>query len=211
MPQASLSSCWAKIERAREHREVLEAYIATTFAVEGNRPRQGLKFDAESGHHILYVNAMPELGSFLERVAIMVGDVIHNLRCALDHLVFQLAILNTEGHVQRPWVVQFVIEDSPEDFAKVKWRLAEVSDDNRNMIEHFQPYRGRSGRPDRWSGPYVHQLALLKHLSNTDKHRFLSPVLALPWQTRFSRTSAFMAGFPHDRIGELKRMDPHDL
>ena len=40
----------------------------------------------------------------------------------------------------------------------------------------YQPYHGIS-RPS--SPPYIHELALLKQLSNTDKHRLLNTVLTI--------------------------------
>ena len=48
------------------------------------------------------------------------------------------------------------------------------------LIETFQPYNGPAGRPDTFSGDYIHQLALLQELTNTDKHRVLNSVLAVP-------------------------------
>lgn len=49
-----------------------------------------------------------------------------------------------------------------------------------SVIESYQPYHGRAGRPDSWSGPYIHQLELLNELSNQDKHRLLHTVLMVP-------------------------------
>lgn len=47
-------------------------------------------------------------------------------------------------------------------------------------LHEFQPCKGRNGRPDNWSGDYIHQLSLLQKVSNQDKHQRLSIVLLTP-------------------------------
>lgn len=49
-----------------------------------------------------------------------------------------------------------------------------------SIFDEFQPYQGRRGRPDNWSGDYIPQLALLQLLSNHDKHRHITPILLPP-------------------------------
>jgi hypothetical protein len=73
--------------------------------------------------------------------------------------------------------VQFPIADTPDKFAAAGWHLKEVHADHVDLIESFQPYPGRTVHPDNFSGPYVHPLAMLRDLSNADKHRVLTPVI----------------------------------
>jgi len=185
----SFKGCWAKIARAKKHRDELSAYIDATFAPEENRPQWSVKFDDTTAEHVFYVSKIPELVDFFETVAVSVGDVIHNLRSALDYLTFQLALIHTNGMIQDERQIQFPISDSVEEFQRaVRRSLKEIASGHVAIIESVQPYHGTAGRPDGWSGPYLHQLTLLRDLNNADKHRLLTTILAGPWQFSF-RTS----------------------
>jgi hypothetical protein len=174
----SLRSAWAKVCRAEEHRQALESYIDETFAVEANLPRLGAKFDEETGEHVLYVNRMPDLTDFLSRARLILGDAVNNLRSALDHTAFQLALLNTHGHVRNERAVKFPITSSAERFAKESTKaLAEVHPNHVAIIERCQPYQGVNGHVALESS--FHPLAVLHSLSNMDKHRLL-PTVFLP-------------------------------
>lgn len=179
---ASFNSCWAKIERAKEHRDTLDTHIREKFAIEENRPRLGIKFDGDTSEHVLYVNYMPDLGRFFENVGVILGDALHNLRSALDHLAFQLALRNTNGNVRNERRVQFPIEDSLEGFerrcedTRRGW-LFEVNPDDRAIIERYQ---GRHRVHEEVSvGLYFHPLVMLRDLSDSDKHRLL-PTMMVP-------------------------------
>jgi hypothetical protein len=87
---------------------------------------------------------------------------------------------------QQEKAVQFTIADSEEKFrAQHNRHLEDIAPEHITIIEGLQPYHGTAGRPDSWSGPYIHQLALLRDLSNADKHHILTPVLAVPWSSEF--------------------------
>ena len=60
-----------------------------------------------------------------------------------------------------------------------------------SQIHEYQPCKGRNGRPDSWSGEYIHPLALIQRLSNDDKHQRLAYVRLEPSQfsTISTRTS----------------------
>jgi len=185
------SGCWAKIERAKEHRDALDAYITEQAAIESNRPRLGVKFDAQSGNHIAYVNYMPDITTIMERTSVILGDIAHNLRSGLDHLVFQLALANTQGRLPNYRRVQFPIEDKPTRFntrctdkGNQGW-IADLSPVDQAIIEEFQPYkRGHGLFHQKWiaTAPisigtvFSHDLATLRDLSDTDKHRLLASV-----------------------------------
>ena len=190
----SINGCLSKLSRAKEHRDAIETYITDTFAVESNRPRVGAKFEPETNSNVLYVSEMPDLTDFLNRVALMLGDAVHNLRSALDHLAYQLALLHTNGNIRNVRNIAFPITDTLEQFKiKRKRYLREVNPTQRAEIELLQPYHGLEGIPETgWSGPYVHPLALLRDLSDHDKHRLLIPTVAVPSNYSLSLTGAFV-------------------
>jgi hypothetical protein len=89
---ADLSGVWAKIARADEHLALLDAEVRAF--LEGDPQPIALSIpylDADCGWYIVYgiVKSPPPL-----RLGVIVGDVAHNARSALDHLVWQLVILN---------------------------------------------------------------------------------------------------------------------
>ena len=104
-----------------------------------------------------------------------VSDAIHNLRSALDYLVYELA-LKDSGSIQEG--TQFPLENcrdgkSPSGnligFDAVQDRfLKGVSTANRADIEQLQPYNGNN-----WARN-------LREISNPDKHRRLTPFYVSP-------------------------------
>ena len=191
-----LDGCWAKVERGKEHAETLEHYISQTFAVESNRPNVGIKLDPNTGEYILYVSGLPDLSEGFIRIGVLLGDIVHNFRSALDHLVFQLAMWNTKGHIVNPKNIGFPTANKSADFLSAKGKeLAEVDPAHQAIIERFQPYnRIAEGLTISVGGMggYFHSFALLDHLWDMDKHRLLTPVMILP--TGLGTTLAGEAG-----------------
>jgi hypothetical protein len=100
-------------------------------------------------------------------ITLLVGDILHNSRAALDHAVFGLAVEHTpslsadeRGRLQFP-IVRDVTEFKQQ---KRRGRLWGVPAKQRTEIQRLQPYY--STWPNVWLG-------LLSELNNTDKHRFV--------------------------------------
>lgn len=103
-------------------------------------------------------------------IGITAGEVVYNLRAALDYLVFELATLGS-GEVNMR--TQFPIESTPEGFKARRhptkrgdpnW-LTGVDCSHCAAIEALQPYNG------------VDWTEFLRDISNEDKHRTI-PILA---------------------------------
>lgn len=170
----SFDSVWAKVERAKEHRDTLQSYIAETFSAEEKRPRLGLKFDPEARKNILYVNRMPDLADDFERCSLLLGDAVHNLRTALDHLTYQLALL--KGPIRRERELEFPITESLSDWKSARKRnLAQLRAADRDVIERYQGYHRLDAQLS--VGLYFHPLVMLGELDNADKHRLLNTVM----------------------------------
>ncbi|MBI3595896.1 MAG: hypothetical protein HY203_01935 [Nitrospirae bacterium] len=93
---------------------------------------------------------------------VLIGEVVYNLRAALDYLVFLLAAIDS-GQLQEQ--TQFPIIDDEKDFsAQIKSRLKGVSSQHVAAIRSLQPFAGCA-----WTGE-------LRDLSNPDKHRHLIAV-----------------------------------
>jgi len=92
---------------------------------------------------------------------VLVGETIYNLRSALDYIIYELAILDSQS-IQEG--TQFPIEDSPDGWKRHRNYLKGLSITHKTSINHLQPYRGC-----KWTG-------LLRNLSNPDKHKTLTTV-----------------------------------
>ena len=171
-----LSGVRAKIERAREHRDALEAEIEPVLREERDPIQLSAKLDSDSGYHVFRVAVMPD--RWLLRVAVILGDIVHNLRSALDLLAWQL-VLNyygrpkTEEHRR---LVKFPIEQKRSSVTS-SYTYSKVSPADRADIEWAQPYYAPNF-PTRFRRvPKLHTLATLHRFSNRDKHRVLNPIL----------------------------------
>jgi hypothetical protein len=161
---ADLSGVLAKLDRAEEHRlefdHLVEEYV-------GGEPYTIYsQYDPQTGWHTLRWQALREPP--LERLALAFGDMISNLRTTLDYLVWQLVLATGLRPGRR---TGFPVVRRAKDW-EVQSRTALRGVEQRwvDEIESRQPFR----RPER---PSVHPLAILDHVNNLNKHRFLPVAL----------------------------------
>lgn len=115
-------------------------------------------------------------------ISFMAGDVVHNLRSCLDHLIWQLTLINHPAPPPFPldsdaeswkWRSLFFPYQSKEDENK-PWppkSLWGVSNEIRQFIKELQPYVAADN-------PHDATLWKMQELSNVDKHRL--PLMAVP-------------------------------
>jgi hypothetical protein len=112
------------------------------------------------------------MGDLLEapaNIGLIFGDYIHNLRCALDQLVWALAVNNNGGKdPANANLVGFPIADQRAQFYDAPV-LRNLTWEQATVLESFQPYHG---------GDAHKALADLNSLWNDDKHRLVLPVIA---------------------------------
>ena len=183
------SSAWAKLRHAERRRDALNTSIEA-FAQDPNTHAQLMaNLETDSGFHIVRIKHLPDLGPFTERVSLEVGEVVHNLRGALDHFAWQLACSFANGQPAQPRQVYFPACKA--DAGKPHLDPTYLDPVVWSQIHEYQPCKGRNGRPDRWSGEYIHQLTLIQRLSNDDKHQRLAYVRLVPshFSTISRRTS----------------------
>jgi hypothetical protein len=166
--------------------------------------------DGDSRRFNIIANEYPLLPSHWP---LMVGDAVHNMRSALDHIVWALterfSARYPEGSAARPtyeesFKIQYPICDTPGRYfgtKKGKWKDGQrfrcarfVGPDAITVIDTTQPHlRGKDA--------YPHPLSVLAKFSNEDKHRklFASGVLASEIQFSFSLTATTR----QDRLGRF--------
>lgn len=163
-----LSGVLLKLDRAEAHvhtvREQIVAFRERQPAPFGFRSER-TPGPGNSVEYVLYavVRELPP-----RELAPIIGDAIHNMRSALDHLVYELAPpkARKRGRTQFPIFTdecQFKVRGIP--------MIAGILGAERTLIERVQPYAASSP-------PCNDPLAILSKLSNLDKHRLLVPIIA---------------------------------
>ncbi len=183
----SLEGPRAKIDRAREHAQALDT--ESQAFIRSNPYRTTYGTDPNNGDHIWRVEVMraPPM-----RLSILVGDVVHNLRSCLDHLVWQLSLTTTPAPYERAEFPIYSVKFDPkrnECFDKRgREKLRDVPILAQKIIESVQPYHMDARRI--W--PYLH-LALIHEISNTDKHRIV--LIPMPSVAGFNLPPSAVVGF----------------
>lgn len=159
---SALDGVRAKIARARELQASLVqeaqpwvASLPNTIVV---------THDAATGKHHVTIAPPPPAPT---RWSVVFGEMLHDLRSALDHLTWQLVILNKKRPTRS---TQFPILSKP-DVERFAAQVQGIRDDHLAAIMSLQPYETQTNRPTR--------LELLATLSNMDKHRTPHAGLAL--------------------------------
>lgn len=136
-------------------------------------------------------------------IRLLAGEVIYQLRSALDHLIHQLVILNGQAvklHNSRSH--QFPIFETREGYVKRAPRMIDgVSKAVAQMVEDAQPYKRLPNAPKQ------HSLWRVQDLNNTDKHRLI-PITVVGVEQITGRESAdnttYADVFRMHRPGPLK-------
>ena len=141
----------------------LEVYLSVSMRYEAKR------------HCIVLV--VDDVGQpFPDLWGLLLGDVVHNWRCALDHIAWALYKRGTANlSERRERDVSFPIFTTRTAFNdSLKKNLPGVKLRDTAVVRRYQPYLGGKRRSSK------HVLLVLQELSNADKHRFLQPVIAYP-------------------------------
>jgi hypothetical protein len=160
-----LAGVVAKFNRSSEQFDVLRTEI-WRFLNEDPEPHFSRgEFDADTWEWIeRFQGREPPL-----RWGVILGDCVHNLRSALDHLICQVTLLDG-GTMDDCAEAQFPIASkSEQQFENMADRRlpACFSDKHRAMVREPQPFHAGEGAPR-------HPLSVLADLSNADKHRVLN-------------------------------------
>jgi len=174
-----LRSARIKIQRAKDHianlRREKDAWI-------GRKPyRLTSNVNTKGGKIMLNINVIEPIP---DQFSAIMGDAIHNLRSALDHLVWALVIANGETPTE---VNQFPINYNLASLEKaIPKCLKGVDPKAISAIKKLQPHKGGYGNPGNeilWS---------LYDLDRIDKHRMILLVGAAHTKTQLR----FSIGYP---------------
>jgi len=127
------------------------------------------RFEDDYTEYVIYV--IEDFATPPDSFSTRLGDAIHNYRCVLDHIAWQLVLNGATPKPDREDLVQFPIYSTRKKFRSQRaHRLPGVSRGPIQFIESRQPYPGRDAAD--------YPLGTLAKLSNDDKHRSIHTVVA---------------------------------
>lgn len=173
MAQGTRAGWWLKLDHGREQFGQLEREVKLWISEhQGGLPwRARPEYDSNLQCIRFFVDKVEPLPP---RWGLLLGDALHNVRCALDHMAWHLVVIggSPPRKIEDQRRVGFPIYDTASGFAKgIRTRIPGVSPAQQAIIERHQPHH-------RGKGAGKHPLALLQDLNNTDKHRELRTLVA---------------------------------
>jgi hypothetical protein len=160
---ATINGCWQKTLRADALCRLLNkkwrAFVAS------DAYRADVEQGSQTGCYRAWIEAKapPPLS-----LSVIVGEIAHDLRSALDHLVYRQAIehVGLSKAKRKAHKITFPICDTPAAFGEAK-ALRYISEDTRALVEQYQPYERGDG-----------YLAMVHWFNRLDKHRAIHPASA---------------------------------
>jgi len=150
-----LAASFAKVKRSYAQTQDVNSLISATYGNGGYTVGSHLNADGTQEAWVFQFEAVPE------DLPIMIGEVLHNLRTALDHLAVALAV----QHSGSSSGVYFPFGKSKDIFEnEVRRKTKKLPRDAVNLIRSLKPYKG--GNDLLWS---IHDL------NREDKHIRLAP------------------------------------
>ncbi|MCL4369267.1 MAG: hypothetical protein M1337_08930 [Actinobacteria bacterium] len=197
-----LESAKLKLAWAAHDLELLET-DSTAFYAQKPGPF-AVDREVEGLYHVLRHRVVREPP--LDLWSLIIGDVVHNARSALDHLAWQLAERHSPDRPQPDRLTMFPIFDDERVYRRLgARRLRWIEPRAAGIIEGLQPYKHADGSD---------LLLLLEELDVADKHKLLTTTTPFfqasdlrvtgPSGTEYPPVTAASAGTVEDGA-ELKR------
>lgn len=169
-----LSGVVAKINRAAEHFDHLyREFNDYVVGAEGEGSSHVFldALETEEDGTVWRVTRLKVLRDPPARLGLILGDGVHNLRSALDHLMAELCELKAGRPVPSPGFPIYANPPSQRARQALRKSLNQVSPDHAAIIEKLQPFRS-PGSSDALA------LGMIATLDNYDKHQFVHPTFA---------------------------------
>jgi len=157
----ALSSAYAKLERADKHLADLGFWFSNSFINE-NTHSIIEEVEPNGNHKVLKFRL--QTGSVPSQIVATIGDAVHNLRSALDHVACAFALQNNPG--VDIGTISFIIVKDGVTFRRpeVQKKIARLGPAGAKFLADLKPYGGDDG---------ISLFYALSRLDNTDKHRAL--------------------------------------
>jgi hypothetical protein len=154
-----------KLGRANVHLESLKEQVQRF--IDGNPYGAVAEYDGQTEKCVLrtqiFVPPPQDWG-------IIIGDIAHNLRSALDQLVWQLACTQTATPFDKTAFPIFDVFTKYRDNGRIV--IQNLTPRQKTLVRRLQPYH-------RGNRAIEHPLWLLQNINNTDKHRVIQTIGAV--------------------------------
>ncbi|MGP5082915.1 hypothetical protein ACTXJ8_14175 [Corynebacterium variabile] len=159
MPSADFTTALARVDRAVTHREELWAAAAAHIEIHPLVKDFDIRPD-------MVRSTVQAATAFPVEVSVIFGEWLYNLRAALDSLLYELAVEDTQKNPPTaPGSRQYpIIADATTFSDKSKRALTGLNEWTRTGIESTQPYHVKTGAKG-------HALWWLNELARMDRHR----------------------------------------
>jgi hypothetical protein len=160
---------------------------------------------------LVFTLQMPKVPPLDPNLSVDIGQVLHNLRSALDQTTYAMLQANIP-HVsgltskQRDAMErasQFPITDNPQKFSDATPMVQGLSADAVATIERFQPFNNPKG-------VVGDSLWCVRELSNTDKHRLVHPVWSVLSEAHVEMRTYPLA-IPHNQVWNSGALPPEGV
>lgn len=174
----------AKLRRAQEHVGTLRSKITLAGHPDPTVISLRRQFEPDCNAVVYRIDRVIQIG---DDWGLIVGDAIHNMRSALDHLAWALAVRHYKGvppnDVKIIKDIQFPVFSDGKHWPTHRY-LKHMGAADVDLLEQFQPFKlssvqrfvMRLERP----GVIPHALEALVAMSNSDKHRVIQLLYMLP-------------------------------
>ncbi len=194
----SLEGPLAKWARAKGQSEELRKEIWGVFPTHKRWPVR-TEADGSGLEYRFYLGELPDVDP---EWALKLGEIMFNLRSALDHLAYELHLRHFRGALPNriEGVTQFPIYMQPSEFGRNYYRIKDLSHRDRRALAHLQPYVTWR---DQWFETR-YWLSRLNALHNFDKHRKLHLVTASLIRTPWPHMDASLGFETHPSWGPVE-------
>jgi hypothetical protein len=165
-----------KLDRAKEHLQALDDAIGDYL---NSDPHAIVRNIQPSDQRLVLFEFQVRIEPG-ERLGLIIGDCVQNVRSALDHLACRLVEANggtVDDRTQFPILGKH--RTDKQGHQVLPTISGGVNPSVLALVGALQPYQRGNDTPN-------HPLSILKYLSNTDKHRFLHLAVARTADTRCS-------------------------
>lgn len=147
----------AKANRAEQHINDLEVIVQNF--LDSYPYEVSLNYNSHTRENEWYLTRTTDIPI---AISVIAGDALQNLRSTLDHLVWQLTLVNNQP--PRPGVTGFPITETAQEYSttKIRRKIEGVGQIAAAAIDALKPYSG--GNDPLWR---------LHCLNNIDKHRLI--------------------------------------
>jgi hypothetical protein len=132
-----------------------------------------------TGYGELFVSGV---GQIPDEFALLLGEMLYQLRSALDACIYQAAIYATQDPPTNEGAREFPITENLDEWPKLRdRRLDGLHVDIQNAIERVQPYHAKNLSPEQCLKDIGRHLGILHNLARKDRHRRLHVVGSWPY------------------------------